>query len=300
MQCPVTGLSMRRGDSLKEERSGGPPQSVARVLQILDALTCNPAGETLSGLSAMLHSPKTSLLNLLRGMIAENYVVQDGMFYQLGPQSFGLANAIVAAQGAPDLSAVARPFLRQLVDEVGETVVLAVLGPERDAAIYVEKIEAVASIRFSAPLGSRVPLYATASGRVLLAFRPATEIDAYLAKTRLVKISPATVTGKRELKAILHEVREEGVAIIRGEVESEVYGFAAPIFDANGQLAAAAVIGAPASRGAIKENILKKAVKKTAEAISRTNGYRDPSRSNSSASSRKEQTGTRRRSLLSA
>jgi len=257
------------------ERADAPPRSVGRVLQILERLTCSPQGETLSALSALMETPKTSLLNLLRGMQSDQYIELENGFYRLGPQSYSLAMAVLATRQSTDFHSLARPFVTRFVEEYGETTMIAVLNPEKDAAIYVEKVEALASIRFAATIGSARPLYASAAGRALLAFQPPEVIDHYLNTANLVRLTQHTTTRKKDLRAKLKEIQTEGVAITRGEVDSETYGFAAPIFEADGTVIAVLAIGAPASRAEIKSKLLADALKKAAAEISRAIGFRD-------------------------
>jgi DNA-binding IclR family transcriptional regulator len=257
------------------DRVDTPPRSVGRVLQVLERLACSAQGETLSALSALMETPKTSLLNVLRGMQSDGYIKLENGFYRLGHQSYSLALAIVATGSSTDFQALARPFVERFVEEYGETTMLAVLNPEKNAAIYIEKIEAATSIRFAASVGSARPLYASAVGRVLLAFQPAEIIDSYLSSANLAALTLHTVTKKKDIRNKLKEIVVEGVAVSRGEVDTEVFGLAAPIFGAEGKVIAAISIGAPVARGEIKGKLLADALKKTAAAISRAIGYRE-------------------------
>lgn len=85
-------------------------------------------------------------------------------------------------------------------------------------------------------------------GRVLLAALPASELDAYLARTELVALTPHTVTDPVALRAELERVAELGFAAIDQEREEGVRSAAAPLRDGSGQVVAALNVSVNAAR----------------------------------------------------
>ena len=135
------------------------PQSVTRVLQILDVLSAADRPVSLAELSRALNSPKSSLAALLRGLADANFVMASEGSYRLGAGAFGLGSAIVEARRRLQTSDVVRDGMRSLSIRSGETVLFAV--PNDDDAgtmTYVDIVESRNAIRFSVKVGDRRPL----------------------------------------------------------------------------------------------------------------------------------------------
>jgi len=221
------------------------PRSLIRTLRLVEHLAHATSGLSLAALSGELELPKSSLLGLLRSLCAHGYAAHTEGGYVLGPSAFRLAVAIMPTMS---LSRAAGPVMRRLVERSGETALIAVLDREAANAVYVDKVESTQSIRYSVSIGSRRPLHGSAAGRVLLAHADAEFIESFLRGAPFPRLTPQTVTSGGALRALLPRIREQGVALTVGEVSTDVAGFAAPILDHRGQVVAALVMAAPASR----------------------------------------------------
>ena len=151
---------------------------------------------------------------------------------------------------------VARPILQRLADQAGETAIIGVMSDDGTAIIYADMVESGNPIRFAAKIGDRRPLYCSAGGRLLLAYRPAGEIDGYFARTKLVAMTPQTVTNPKQLRAILQEIRSTGLARTVGQTAPDVSGIAVPIHASDGSVTAALLPAAPWSRAAPRADAL--------------------------------------------
>ena len=248
------------------------PRSLIRTLRILEQLAAAPQGATLAMLNVELQSPKSSLLGLLRPLCSYGYIVNTAGRYVLGPAAYRLGLSIMPTVS---ISRIATPIMRELVERCGETVLVAVLDREAGTAVYVEKIESTQSIRYTVAIGTARPLYCSAAGRVLLAHADEEYIERYLRRAVFPPLTPQTLTRAADLRRLLPQVREQGLSVTIGEVSSDVAGFAAPIFEENGNIAAALVIGAPLQRGIRERDQLSAQVVEFAAEASRIMGYRD-------------------------
>ena len=97
-------------------------------------------------------------------------------------------------------------------------------------------------------VGSRLPAYCTSLGRVILAHRPAAEIDAYLDRVRLDRRTSFTVTDRQELLAVLAGVREQGYAAVNEELELGLRSIAVPVRREDGTVQLAINVGTQAAR----------------------------------------------------
>jgi IclR family acetate operon transcriptional repressor len=256
------GITIERGDS--------GPRSLIRTLRIIEHIAAAPDGTTLARLSVALAAPKSSLLGLLRPLCGYGYIVNTEGRYLLGPAAYRLGVSIMPVLS---MSRIAIPIMRELVDQCGETVLIATLDRDAGRVTYVEKIESSRSIRYTVPIGTARPLYCSAAGRVLLAFADQEYIDHYLNTENFVALTPHTLTRPSDLRTLLPKLREQGLAVTMGEVSSDVAGFAAPVFDHQGAVIAALAMAAPVSRTRTTEQLFATRVKEAAESISFGFGY---------------------------
>lgn len=247
------------------------PMAPARVLRVLRLLADQPDGLTLAQLVAQIGVPKTSLYSLLHGLTAEGFVGRHDALYRLGPESFVLGAALVAARS---LAIVATPFLLDARAQSGETVLLAVIDRSAGRLTYTQILESHKPVRYMVPVGTTRPLFATAAGRVLLAFQDEPWRREYLSSASLRALTDKTVTNRRQLERIIAGIRVTGHASTIGEVTPDVAGFAAPIFEPNSQVNAAIVVGAPLERGKAAAERLTRVAIDCAEQLSQALGYR--------------------------
>jgi len=221
------------------------PRSLTRLLGLFDALAKSSNGLTLAELNSMLESPKSSLLNLLRPLVAEGYLNHDNGRYRLGPTIFRLAGNIMAVW---NFSNVIRPYLEELAQRSHESVYVGVLDRAAKTITYVDSIDSPHAIRYSVPIGGVRPLYCTAAGRILLAFADEEFQEEYLRSTKLEAQTERTLTTRKGLRAELDRVMRNRVSVSIGEMFPESAAIAAPIFGANGKIVAAVAIGGPSQR----------------------------------------------------
>jgi len=255
-------------------RSGQSPQSVTRVIRVLEALCAAEGPVSLADLSRALAAPKSSLAALLRGLADEHFVVPAEGAWRLGPGAFGLGSALVEARRQAQSSDLIRDGMRRLAERSGETVLFAVPDDDGETLTYVDVVESRNAVRFAVAVGDRRPLYATAGGRVLLAARDEAAVRGYLAGARIEALTGATETGREALAAEVARVREAGVAQTVSQAADGVTGTAAPIRDASGAVLGALVAAAPSARSHDKLAELARLVGEEASAISRSLGYR--------------------------
>jgi IclR family acetate operon transcriptional repressor len=156
--------------------------------------------------------------------------------YRLGPRLLQLGSLVL---GQLDLRDVARPRLQELVRTTGMTATLSAPG-EHDA-VTVDFVQSDATVQSVARVGRPSIGHATAAGKVLLAFGDAEpgELKAY---------TPRTITDRTRLDAELARVARHGYAEAAGERELDLNAIAAPVYDADGELAGIVGLQGPASR----------------------------------------------------
>jgi DNA-binding IclR family transcriptional regulator len=263
---------------LTDDRPSTSPQSVTRVIQILEALCASPAPLSLAQISRTLDAPKSSLAALLRGLADADFVVSSDSVFRLGPAAYGLGSALLEARRNLQSSDLLREGMRRLAERSKETVLFGVRDSDAGTMTYVDVIESRNAVRFAISLGDRRQLYCTAGGRVLLAALPDEELRRYLRTLKPQRMTPDTEIDKRQLAEAIAQARASGVAQTVDQASDGAAGTASLIFDAAGKVIGALIVAAPSSRvlkGRSEE--LSRLVLEEASLISATLGYRKPS-----------------------
>jgi DNA-binding IclR family transcriptional regulator len=250
------------------------PQSVTRVIHILEALCASSTPLSLADLSRALDTPKSSMAALLRGLVLADFVVAAEGSFRLGPGAFGLGSALLEARRRLQSSDLVREGMRRLVERSGETVLFAVREAGEATLTYVDVIESRNAVRFAVSVGDRRPLYCTAGGRVLLAAATQEEVQRYLKRLKPERLTARTEIDKRRLASAIAAAREAGVAQTMDQAAEGAIGTASAIRDAGGSVIGALIVAAPSSRSRDRVQKLARLVREEAASISRSLGHR--------------------------
>jgi DNA-binding IclR family transcriptional regulator len=213
--------------------------AIHRTLDIIEALI-SVRRMTVSEVNQQFKIPKSSAYAILQTLKARGYVHKDEQDrYSLTLQLFSLGNELIAGI---DLRRSTYSLLKELADKAQITAHIGVL--EGTHAVYVEKIEVMASVRLRTEVGRTLHLHSTGIGKALLAFRPEEEIDRILETLPLPALTPKTITDPTVLKKELAKVRAQGYAVGSQENEIDTRAVGAPIFGPDGRVMAAVNLGA--------------------------------------------------------
>lgn len=183
-------------------------------------------------LSTVLETPLSTVYRYLRTLTEFGFVERAGTGYRLGPRLRITGGATVTSE---ELIRIADPVLNMLVEETGETAIIA--RRVGTTAVCLHEVQSRQALRVSYEPGTSLPLHTGAVSRVLLAFAPADVREEVLAS------APAT----RKLRRELGRVANDGIARSEGEVFSGTVTIAVPVMREDGIIAALGVL-APAER----------------------------------------------------
>ena len=245
-------------------------RSAARVLELLEFLARVAQPVALKDVVLALGLPKSSAHGLLQTLVACGYAERDdGERYQLTP-SLSISGWV----GGPDahLTALARPVMERLRDDLRETVFLGVRGLGDDVKVLAKQLSPEI-VRYDSELAKLRPAYCTAMGRVLLAFAEPGIVDRYLARTKLRPLTPHTVIDPEKLRESLSRIRRQGFDVVEEELTIGGSGAAAPVFGVDGKCRAALNVATVSQRfPAARERIIA-ALRSAANEVSRRLGH---------------------------
>jgi IclR family pca regulon transcriptional regulator len=224
--------------------------SLARGLAVIRAFTQQRRHLTIAQLSQRTAIPRAAVRRCLYTLSMLGYVgSEDGRTYALRPRILALGHAYLSS--TPLVYAV-QPLLDQITSVLHESSSLAVL--EGDEILYIARSSTTTRLlSIDLGIGSRLPAYCTSMGRVLLAGLSAAEIDLYLSRVKLVKLTTRTVSTADELKVALNAIRRDGYAVVDQELEIGLRSIAVPVSDRDGRSVAAINIGTQSSRVSVAE-----------------------------------------------
>lgn len=228
------------------EREHEPPTGSPGIHAVLDVLEVLAAGTpvSLAALTQRVGRSKTTVYRVCGMLVERSWIVRDASTgcYSLGVRALEIGGA---AAESP-LVVAFRPVAADLVALHNETVHLAVL--DGDDSIFVAKAETTHAVRLVTAIGSRLPAFAAASGRVLLADLPGEAIEIAYAGRSLVTPTGRDLGGLAELEQILARVRRVGYAENVEETALGLHCIAAPIRNGRGRTLAAMTLCVPTGR----------------------------------------------------
>jgi IclR family acetate operon transcriptional repressor len=201
-----------------EESVSPVPSTARRVTDVLFALTESETGMSIRAIAEKTDNSRSSTHRILQVLSEDGYTEQraDGG-YAAGPKLVELAARVF---GVVPILRYADELMRRLVLEVGETCYLATFDHEELFATFIHRVESDQPVRHVQPLGTRIPLHAGAVGKAILV--AADDFD--LNTIELVRITPHTLTKRREFLKDLEATRARGYAVSYGERVEGIVG----------------------------------------------------------------------------
>jgi DNA-binding IclR family transcriptional regulator len=215
-------------------------QTIQRAIELIRRSAEHPL--SLTEAAEVLGVHKSTALRILQTLESARFVRKTGAgTYVFGS---GLIELSELALGSMDLRQFAAAHLRRLQRETGHTVHLAQLTG--DEIIYIDKVDSPSfdAVKLPSRVGRAVSIYASAVGKVILAFLPREERDRLLSHVVFERHTGTTFADRASLELELIQVRERGWATDNGEHDAYVMCVAAPIRDSRGQVIAAVSITA--------------------------------------------------------
>lgn len=198
--------------------------AVDRVIDIFEVFRNGQGPLSLTELAAAARMPKSSCHAIVQTLIARGYLYTLSHPRTLYPtkRMLDVAHDIVASD--PLLERVL-PHMERLRESTTETVLLGKRQGER--VVYLQVLEGLHSIRYSARPGDLKPLHSSAIGKALLGSQKEAVLSAWAIEQRLPRVTPNTICDPERLVAELQLGRQAGYFQTRGENVEDVWAIAA-------------------------------------------------------------------------
>lgn len=219
-------------------------KSLDRAMEVLEHLS-EAQGKTLTTISEETGQAPATVYRILvtlegRGLVEFDHREQ---VWHIGPQAFVIGSRFLRRTSLVDR---ARPILRKLMEETGETANLGV--EKKGAVLFLSQVETHASIRAFFPPGTLSPMHASGIGKALLAHMDTDRLDRWLATADLQAFTQRSITGADALRADLARIRARGYSVDDEEKNAGMRCIAAPVFDVNREAVAGISVSGPTSR----------------------------------------------------
>lgn len=230
---------------------GGDPDfmtSLARGLHVIRAFAGVDRRLTIADVSRATGLTRAVVRRCLYTLKELGYAGTDGRMYFLQPRILNLGYSYLSTAPVP---IAAQPVLEEMSETLGEASSVAVL--DDGAVVYVGRAATKRIMSVNLGVGSRLPAYCTALGRVLLAHLTDSQVDIELSKVDWTQHTKHTVTSRPRLEELLVEVRHDGYAINDQELEIGLRSIAVPVRNVVGTVVAAMNVSSQASRVSRRE-----------------------------------------------
>lgn len=217
--------------------------SAQKCLQILSYMATLNEEVSITDLVESLKINKSTMHHYLATLVLEKYMIQnqENKKYRIGPEAFRVGECYLRKDFPyQDIDAV----LRELQNEVNESVYFYIYSGNKVTCVLAK--EAYSPIHSHNPIGNSVPMHASASGKVFLAFLGEEEREKILAQTGLSRFTKNTITDHEILNKELMEIRLRNFADNDGEHDESI-AIAAPVFGFGDKIIAAISVSGPPS-----------------------------------------------------
>jgi IclR family pca regulon transcriptional regulator len=239
-------------------------QSLERGLSVVMAFDADHPQLTLSDVARLTGLDRAAARRFLYTFVGLGYMRVDGRFFSLRPKLLELGYAYLSSLRIPE---IAEPHLRRLSEEVHESSYVSINEDADNVCVAQVPVRRIWTANIT--VGTRLPVLATAAGRVLLAGLDDRAVQAFVARHRLKPVTRFTKHDPKELAAEIARIRQQGWAFVDQELEEGLRVVAAPVHDRHGRVVAAVSVSTLAGTST-PETVLRDMlppVRQAAEAI---------------------------------
>ena len=226
--------------------------AILRAIRILEVLAEHERPPQLAEIAQAVQLPKPTVLRILGTLEHAGVVARepDTKRYGFAERLNRFAGKVLL--GSPHRS-TRHAILEELVEQIGETCNLTI--PNGSAVLYLDRVETAWPLRVHLGPGSRVPLYASASGKLFLSAMPKRSRDRFLSQIPLIKHTANTLADPKRLASEFNAIRERGYSVDNEEYLPGICCVAVPVRNSDGTVVASIAVHAPTARMRVEQGI---------------------------------------------
>ena len=209
--------------------------ALEKAVVVLNAIASSAHAVSLAELSESIEMPRQTIHRILQSLSATNLIIRapNKDRYVVGPELTRLSvRALTTLNTRPPI----RSILQELVEQTGETCNVGVL--DQGEVVYIERIEGHSPLRLQLDIGSRVPGYCTAIGKLLIAYQHKNVRTRLIRTINLKRFTAHTLVTPAVLEQAFSEIRSNACSINNQENVEGLIAVAVPIRDQAGKVLA--------------------------------------------------------------
>ena len=240
--------------------------SVKKAFAILSAISSSKDGLGVSDLAKKLKMAKSTVHGMTSALEELGAVMRDPLTkkYKLG---FTLLEIGRSAYSQIDLQTSTRPVTEELMEKTRTSIFLGILNWRQVTILDI--VESRQDLNITAPVGSTIPLFAGAVGKVFLASMPEEQAAKIVKSKGLPRFTDNSIVDMDLYFNELRQVREKGYAVDDEEYIPGVRAVASPLIGLGQLRSAIWAVGFKASLDEKRMQILSVETHKAAKTISR-------------------------------
>jgi IclR family pca regulon transcriptional regulator len=176
------------------------------------------------------------------------YADYDGKFFRLTVHAMRLGYAYLASTTMPQ---ILQTFVERLSEETNESSSAATL--DGSEMVYVARAAVKRILAINVNVGTRLPLFCTSLGRVLLAALDPRDAESRLASTPRPEFTEHTITSLPQLRRQLADVRANGYCLVEEELQLGLISLAVPVHNSSGRTVASICVTSQPHRTSAKQ-----------------------------------------------
>lgn len=223
-----------------------------RNILVLELLARRKCAITPAEIIDELKLPKATVHRLLVYLEEQGFIIKnfDGKSYLPGLRLREMAIGVMHSTLG---NLASKNILQWLNQRIEETCNLAV--PDHDAMIYIDRVETHWPLRIALHIGSRVPLHATAAGKLALSQLSELMFEKYISTSAMTAYTPKTITDKERFSEEIIQIKQLGYATDQEEFIEGMIAVAVPVFNKQNEFCATLSFHAPKQRLSLERGL---------------------------------------------
>lgn len=237
----------RLPDEERLAKEAGPEflEALARGLRVIQTFGQEHRQLSLSDVAKLVELPRASVRRTLHTLIHLGFAETDGRMFRLTPRVLMLAGAYL---GSNPVSTLIQPALERLSGGINEACSAAVL--DGDDMVMIAHASPSRVLQLSGQIGLRIPVVSSSLGRILLASFDDKQLEQFLARAQVKRLTPHTLVKKDELRRAILKARSDGYSLVDQEVELGFRSISVALRRRDGKPIGSLNVGVHSERGA--------------------------------------------------